>query len=172
MDIYIMKAEPIAGESPVEDLHVHFVQRVKSLAEKLPLHTWDFLCIEEARRLFNALRSSLPGAVFDRLLVLMLEEKASHFIVPHKMMESDQLERDLNQMAHKIVGRLQPTLVTTIRDMIDAGKTPAEIGASWYMLQPFHKATGENEFISGLVGMVAHHLYLGRKVREEGKDNG
>src|SRR5688572_21591565 len=35
----------------------------------------------DARMLFDALRKSLPGGTLDRLLSLMLAEKASHFII-------------------------------------------------------------------------------------------
>jgi len=38
---------------------------------------------EDAERLFQALLS-LPGGTIDQLLVLMLQEKASHFIVSHR----------------------------------------------------------------------------------------
>jgi hypothetical protein len=39
---------------------------------------------EDAQKLFDALLSSLPGGTFCQLLVLMLQEKASQFIVSHR----------------------------------------------------------------------------------------
>jgi hypothetical protein len=38
---------------------------------------------KEAESIFMALRDNLPGATFDQLLILMLQEKASHFRVSH-----------------------------------------------------------------------------------------
>jgi hypothetical protein len=38
---------------------------------------------KDAQLLFDALRDTLPGGTFDRLLGLMLAEKASHFVVRH-----------------------------------------------------------------------------------------
>ena len=36
---------------------------------------------KEAQDLFNALEGSLPGGTFNRLLALMLQHKAGHFVI-------------------------------------------------------------------------------------------
>jgi hypothetical protein len=43
----------------------------------------------DAQMLFDALRQTLPGGTFDRLLVLMLKDTASHFIVAHSKPKGD-----------------------------------------------------------------------------------
>jgi hypothetical protein len=45
----------------------------------------------EAQKLFHALYYTLPGAVIDRLLIKLLEETKSHFIVPYGDLEKNDI---------------------------------------------------------------------------------
>lgn len=38
---------------------------------------------QDAKQIADALHASLPGGTFDRLIVLLLERKISHFVVRH-----------------------------------------------------------------------------------------
>lgn len=53
-------------------------------SRKDELSTVDARLQADAQILFDALRKTLPGGTFDRLLVMMLKDAASHFIVAHQ----------------------------------------------------------------------------------------
>ena len=46
------------------------------------LETWQALEGQQARKLNDALRQSLPGGVYHRLLAVMMEAQASDWVVP------------------------------------------------------------------------------------------
>jgi hypothetical protein len=49
---------------------------------RMSLAEFDAIFQSDAEAIENALHMALPGGTYDRLLVLMLQRKASHFIVP------------------------------------------------------------------------------------------
>lgn len=76
----VYKAQSV-GEETVPDTHIHIeipIRDVKTLEEGVLLHE------DGAELLFKALKYSLPGGTFDRLLAKMLTYKASHFVIPHE----------------------------------------------------------------------------------------
>jgi hypothetical protein len=79
----IKKAEPI-GDQIIEDAQINIRKGepfISSKNGKLGDLRSEFEM--EAQTIFRALRDSLPGGTFDQLVGLMLQEKASHFIVSH-----------------------------------------------------------------------------------------
>lgn len=75
--IRTLKGQPI-GDASAADTIISIVEPCPHF-DDLPAQATLFT--SEARRIENALRNSLPGGVYDRLLGAMLEHKASHFIV-------------------------------------------------------------------------------------------
>ena len=49
---------------------------------RMSLAEFDAIFQSDAEALENALRMALPGGTYDRLLALMLQQKASHFRIP------------------------------------------------------------------------------------------
>lgn len=81
-DIIIRGAQPDTKDQKVETVYIeiagHFPYSIKD--EELDQVREGFK--EDAKKLFDGLRS-LPGGTFDQLLILMLQKQASSFIVPH-----------------------------------------------------------------------------------------
>lgn len=63
------------------------------------LAQWREKYAADARALFDALHGVLPGATFDRLLILMLQQTASQFIVSHKSLEPKEREAESSAIA-------------------------------------------------------------------------
>ena len=76
---YIHRAQPI-GDETVKIRVIHIQETIPD-CEDIP--EADTLLSLDANKLHEALYQSLPGGTYDRLLGLMLQKKASHFIVPH-----------------------------------------------------------------------------------------
>lgn len=70
------KAQPI-GSQVIEPLTVEFHQTLPSPSER-----WISFD-DEAQRIANALRASLPGGLYDALAMAMMRPLCSKLIVPH-----------------------------------------------------------------------------------------
>lgn len=77
----VSKADPVGG-TPVPDIRIEITGRLPTWGS---LEEWDASCDEQARRIEQALVVSLPGGVYDRLLIRLLTRKASHFRVAHEV---------------------------------------------------------------------------------------
>lgn len=66
------------GDQKVPDVTIHIADAIERDQSLDGLHS-QFRA--DAATLFEALRS-LPGGTLDQLLVLLLQHKASHFVVP------------------------------------------------------------------------------------------
>jgi len=87
--ITIHKAQPIA-----DDHAPNLVITIDTPIERQEtLEQADLEYYNEAWELGRALERSLPGGTFDRLLIYLLERKASHFIVPHIKPQAEELSR-------------------------------------------------------------------------------
>jgi len=78
--IRTFKAEPVIESEPVKDVTIFISETVPKFSDLRAQHISFLLKAEE---LENALHSSLPGGVYDKLLGAMLRRKSSHFIVTH-----------------------------------------------------------------------------------------
>jgi hypothetical protein len=76
-DIIIYKAQTTV--EPVESVIIHIASEVPTTDT---LEHQRNLFENEAFVLCNVLEKSLPGGVFDRLLVEMMKRKVSSFVVP------------------------------------------------------------------------------------------
>lgn len=81
-DIIVRGAQPDTKDQKIETVYIeiagHFPYSIKD--EELDQVREGFK--EDAKKLFDALRS-LPGGTFDQLLILMLQRTATSFIVAH-----------------------------------------------------------------------------------------
>lgn len=73
-----LKAQPIVEGMTVRGAIIEISQDCPDF-DSLPAQAATFQ--SEAEQIENALRNSLPGGLYDRLLGVMLRYKASHFIV-------------------------------------------------------------------------------------------
>lgn len=76
--VEIHKAMPSPAALPSTVISI-----VDEIPEFTELKYQDNFCDKEAAELEEALYGCLPGAIYDRLLGLMLRRKASHFRVTH-----------------------------------------------------------------------------------------
>jgi hypothetical protein len=79
LTVQVFKASPIEKEHLVRDARITITGNIDTIGKGLG--ELDRVFEEDANTLFEALRNSLPGGTFDRLLSRMLTEKASHFVV-------------------------------------------------------------------------------------------
>lgn len=87
MTINIRKAQGYEG-NPIEDLLIR-------ISEEMPNHpntTSAYKDFEkDAKALFIALTDCLPGGTLDQLLLLLLKQKASQFVVPYAKFKENAL---------------------------------------------------------------------------------
>ena len=88
-EIEISKAQPI-GDDHAPSLIIRIEEPLKTQDS---IQAADITFYNEAWKLGRALERSLPGGTFDRLLVYLLQRKASQFIVPHITPFSEDLSR-------------------------------------------------------------------------------
>jgi hypothetical protein len=79
--IDVRRAGPV-GERHVPVVHIVIEEEMPHLRGSETLAQLDARFLEDARVIEKGLIESLPGGTYDRLLGLMLQRKASHFIVP------------------------------------------------------------------------------------------
>lgn len=78
-EIEIWKAQPL-GNRQVSNVRLRIEQ---SLPEQSSLAKADAVFRSQAITIADALMDSLPGGTLDRLIAILLERKASHFVVPY-----------------------------------------------------------------------------------------
>lgn len=81
--ITVSKAEQIGAER-IKTARIHISAQVPRYAE---LDQQDDFFTFEAKAIERTLWLSLPGGTYDRLLGLMLQRKATHFVVAHGELE-------------------------------------------------------------------------------------
>lgn len=77
---YLHKAQPVIRDVDSESATLHFHDEIKSSPD---VDTMRELFHHEAEIIEKTLRDALPGGTYDQLVGLMLQRKASHFIVSH-----------------------------------------------------------------------------------------
>jgi hypothetical protein len=87
--VAVQLAGPIADRVPIPTVIVIDDRMTSGLTDEEYMAN-GVIFEKDAKALFDALLAALPGGTFCQLLGLMLQEKASHFIVPHLSPESNQ----------------------------------------------------------------------------------
>lgn len=82
-EVHIYKAAPI-GDQEIHSVVIHITEPIPELFSMEVAETtyWN-----EADELAEALHDALPGGILDRLLVRLMEMKATLFRVSHKLPE-------------------------------------------------------------------------------------
>jgi hypothetical protein len=83
--VQIEKADPTYKGHQIEDIEIKIHKSIffDQMADPTEIFKAD------AEELFKALRHALPGGTFDRLLVLMLQDTATQFIISHERTERE-----------------------------------------------------------------------------------
>lgn len=83
--VVVHRAQPVGGH-PVLVSIIEIRPTISDNPAVLPAgagYPSDITMAQDAKHIADALYASLPGGTFDRLIVLLLERKISHFVVRH-----------------------------------------------------------------------------------------
>jgi hypothetical protein len=84
--VQICQAEPV-GNQIIPSVIIEISRSLRDGDTTLTQHSsyeeHDAVFMHEASQIEEALHDSLPGGTYDRLCGLMLQRKASHFVVSH-----------------------------------------------------------------------------------------
>lgn len=83
--VVVHRAQPVGGHPVL----VSIIEIRPTIPDPRPSpavlgeYSSDAVMAQDAKHIADALYASLPGGTFDRLIVLLLERKISHFVVRH-----------------------------------------------------------------------------------------
>lgn len=82
--VVVHRAQPV-GDHPVLVSIIEIRPTLPDLPRPVGANDFpsDLTMAQDAKHIADALYASLPGGTFDRLIVLLLERKISHFVVRH-----------------------------------------------------------------------------------------
>ena len=81
--IELFKAQAIGENQEIESVIIRIEKQFPTISQNDFIKKQDLdMHKQNAKLLFDAITNTLPGGTIDQLLILLLQEKASRFIVP------------------------------------------------------------------------------------------
>ncbi len=87
--VRVMKANGIGRDDVIDDVEISIDGDGMTFDGERTIDQWSDLYEKQALLLVRALRSSLPGGTLDRMIAILLMQKASHFRVTWDRRESE-----------------------------------------------------------------------------------